>query len=103
MLKCRTAWTAINSLNPDLFCQGVTIPLLEDHGVLTQVAGNKSKVIKLIPPLCFSEQDVDWFCDAFEEVMVRLHKFPGPLWEGLFRIGKNAISVKPQIRQAAAL
>jgi ornithine--oxo-acid transaminase len=39
-LKLRTAWAAAHKLNEDLFCQAVTIPLLADHGVLTQVAGN---------------------------------------------------------------
>ena len=91
-LKLKTAWKAVNSLNADLFCQGVTIPLLQDHKILSQVSGNKSKIIKLIPPLTVNEQDVDWFCAGFEKVMQDLHAFPGPLWEGLFRIGKNAMS-----------
>lgn len=102
-IKLKTAWTTVNGLNADLFCQGITIPLLQDHKVLTQVAGNKSKVIKLIPPLCLNEGDVDWFCTAFEEVMRGLHTFPGPLWEGLFRIGKNALAAKPIGQQAASL
>lgn len=93
-LKLRTAWTAVNKLNADLFCQGITIPLLEDHHILTQVSGNKSKIIKLIPPLCLSEADVDWFCTGFEAVMEKLHAFPGPMWEGLFRIGKNALAMR---------
>lgn len=91
-LKLKTAWKAVNSLNADLFCQGVTIPLLQDHKILSQVSGNKSKVIKLIPPLTINEDDVKWFCAGFENVMQDLHTFPGPLWEGLFRIGKNAMS-----------
>ena len=102
-LKLKTAWTTVNSLNADLFCQGITIPLLQDHQVLSQVAGNKSKVIKLIPPLCLSEADVDWFCKAFEDVMDGLHRFPGPLWEGLFRIGKNALAAKPPASQSSSL
>ncbi len=102
-LKLKTAWTTVNSLNADLFCQGITIPLLQDHQVLSQVAGNKSKVIKLIPPLCLSEADVDWFCKAFEDVMDGLHTFPGPLWEGLFRIGKNALAAKPPASQSSSL
>ena len=76
--------------------------MLQDHRVLTQVAGNKSKVIKLIPPLCFNEADVSWFCESFESVMDSLHAFPGPLWEGLFRIGKNALTAKPPRDRAAS-
>lgn len=102
-LKLKTAWKAVNSLNADLFCQGVTIPLLQDHQILSQVSGNKSKIIKLIPPLTLNEEDVDWFCTGFEKVMRDLHSFPGPLWEGLMRIGKNAMAMSSASNKAASL
>jgi acetylornithine/succinyldiaminopimelate/putrescine aminotransferase len=91
-LKLRTAWNAVNALNEDLFCQAVTIPLLEDHGILTQVAGNRMPTIKLIPPLVITAADVDAFLGAFDTVMTSLHGFPGPAWESLFRIGRNVLS-----------
>ncbi len=91
-LKLKTAWAAVNKLNEDLFCQAVTIPMLEDHGVLTQVAGNRMTTIKLIPPLTITEADVAWFVTAFEQVMDDLHRFPGPAWESLNRIARNAMS-----------
>lgn len=91
-LKLKTAWATVNKINEDLFCQAITIPLLQDHRILTQVAGNKMTTIKLIPPLTFDEGDVDWFVQGFEKVMDDLHKFPGPAWESLTRIAKNAMS-----------
>ena len=91
-LKLKTAWATVNKINEDLFCQAITIPLLQDHKILTQVAGNKMTTIKLIPPLTFDEGDVDWFMTGFEKVMDDLHKFPGPAWESLTRIAKNAMS-----------
>ena len=91
-LKLRAAWAAANKLNEDLFCQAVTIPLLADHGVLTQVAGNHMATIKLIPPLGLTAGDVDWFVDAFEAVMAGLHRFPGPAWDTVARIAKNALA-----------
>jgi len=90
-LKLRTAWATVNRINQDLFCQAVTIPLLADHGILTQVAGNHMTTIKLIPPLVISKPDVDRFVAAFEDVMTGLHRFPGPAWESLSRIAKNAL------------
>ncbi len=95
-LKLKTAWATVNKINEDLFCQAITIPLLQDHKILTQVAGNKMTTIKLIPPLTFDEGDVDWFMDGFEKVMDDLHKFPGPAWESLTRIAKNALSGSPK-------
>ncbi|MGB7205734.1 MAG: aspartate aminotransferase family protein [Anderseniella sp.] len=99
-LKLRTAWATVNSLNEDLFCQAITIPLLQDHAILTQVAGNRMTTIKLIPPLCINEADVDWFVDGFDKVMKDLHKFPGPAWESLTRIAKNAMSRPSQKSRA---
>lgn len=91
-LKLKAAWAAANSLNEDLFCQAITIPLLAEHAILTQVAGNRSSVIKLIPPLVLSAADVDWFVTAFDKVMADLHRFPGPAWESLTRIARHALA-----------
>jgi ornithine--oxo-acid transaminase len=101
-LKLRTAWATVNSLNEDLFCQAITIPLLDDHGILTQVAGNRMTTIKLIPPLMINEQDVDWFVNAFDKVMADLHRFPGPAWESLTRIAKNALGRSDEKIKATA-
>ena len=90
-LSLHTAWSGVHALSKDLFCQAVTIPLLADHCILTQVSGQQTDIIKLIPPLVLTDGDVQWFLTAFEKVMVDLHKFPGPAWEVLFRIGKNAV------------
>lgn len=99
-LKLKTAWSTVNTLSADLFCQAITIPMLQDHGILTQVAGNRMTTIKLIPPLVITEADVDWFVTAFDKVMADLHRFPGPAWESLTRIAKNALA--PGSRRAAA-
>ena len=88
----RAAWDLVHKLNKDLFPQAVTIPLLQDHQILTQVAGHHIDVIKLIPPLVINEDDINYFVTAFTKVMHNLHKFPGPVWEALSRIGKSAIS-----------
>lgn len=90
-LALKSAWKLVHSMDANLFPQAVTMPLLQDHRILTQVAGHHIDVIKLLPPLLLSEQDVDWFLQAFEQVMERLHRFPGPAWEAVSRIGKSAV------------
>ncbi len=100
-LKLKTAWATTNKLNKDLFCQAITIPMLSDHNVLTQVAGNSMTTIKLTPPLVISDADVAWFLDSFRNVMKRLHKFPGPAWEAIYRIAKNAVQSNAPSRPAA--
>jgi len=90
-LGLRGAWHMAHRMDGSLFPQAVTIPLLDDHRVLTQVAGHHLDVIKLIPPLVIEREDCDWFLGAFEDVMVKLHRFPGPVWEALGRIGKHSV------------
>ena len=91
-LTLRAAWSTVHALNADLFCQAVTMPLLQDHGILTQVAGNHMTTIRMLPPLVIDEADVEWFVSGFEKVMIGLHKFPGPAWDSLTRIAKNALA-----------
>lgn len=100
-LKLKTAWATANKLNKDLFCQAITIPMLTDHKVLTQVAGNNMTTIKLTPPLTVSEADVAWFLEGFRDVMKKLHKFPGPAWEAIYRIARNAVQGGAASRPAA--
>lgn len=42
---------------------------LRDRRVLTSVCGAGGNVLKLRPPLVFSDDDVDWFCSAFAEAL----------------------------------
>lgn len=87
----RSAWKMVHAMDANLFAQAIVIPLMEDHRILCQVAGHQQAVVKLIPPLCIVESDVAWFLRAFETVMQGLHKFPGPAWDVLKRLGRNAV------------
>lgn len=90
-LSLRTAWALIHKMDANLFPQAVTMPLLDRHGVLTQVAGHNTDCVKLIPPLVIGVDDVRWFLEAFEQVMVDIHQFPGPVWGVLRDLGKHAL------------
>jgi ornithine--oxo-acid transaminase len=91
-LGLKTAWTLMHQMDKSLFPQAALIPLLDEHHILTQVAGHHIDVIKLLPPLVISEDDVAWFLRAFEGVMAALHKFPGPAWDVVSRIGRMAVT-----------
>lgn len=90
-LSLRTAWTMAHRMDPSLFTQAAVIPLFQDHRMLTQVAGHGIDIIKLIPPLMLEEEDADAFVDAFTQVLAEMHKFPGPIWDVLTRLGRNAL------------
>jgi ornithine--oxo-acid transaminase len=91
-LTLKMAWTTCHTLDKSLFPQAAIIPLMDKHRIITQVAGHDIDVIKLLPPLVINEADARWFLAAFEDVMVQMHKFPGPAWDVLAKIGKNALT-----------
>jgi ornithine--oxo-acid transaminase len=102
-LPLKAAWAMTNKIDENLFAQAIVIPLLEDHHILTQVAGHAVPIIKILPPLNIEDADVDWFLSAFEDVMVKLHKFPGPAWEILMKISNHALSTKQKENRSAAI
>jgi ornithine--oxo-acid transaminase len=87
----RQAWTLMHKINPGLFAQAFTIPLLEKHAVLTQVAGANQDVLKIAPSFVVTPEDIDWFVRALDEVLTSAHKFPGPFWEIATSLAKNAL------------
>lgn len=97
----RTAWSLIHTMDANLFPQAIVLPLMDDHRIITQVAGHHIDVIKLIPPLVIDESDVKWFLSAFEDVMKKLHQFPGPIWEVLKKLGKHALTKRDHAGQPA--
>lgn len=91
-LTLKIAWTTCHTLDKSLFPQAAVIPLLDKHRIITQVAGHNVDVVKLLPPLILTEVDAKYFLNAFEDVMVQMHKFPGPAWDVLTKIGKMAVT-----------
>lgn len=88
----RAAWKMIHAMDANLFAQTAVVPLFEDHAILCQVAGHNQLAMKLTPPLVISEQDVATFLSAFERVLEGMHRFPGPAYDILRRLGKNTLS-----------
>ena len=91
-ISLKIAWTTCHTLDKSLFPQACVIPLLDKHHIITQVAGHNIDVVKLLSPLIITETEVNYFLKAFEDVMVQMHKFPGPAWDVLTGIGKMALT-----------
>lgn len=72
-------WKLLERIQPGLFTQLVVAPLFRDHRILSQVAGHGINVLKAIPPLVVTEEDVDWFVSALEETIARAEKMPRAL------------------------
>jgi ornithine--oxo-acid transaminase len=99
-LGLKAAWTLMHKMDKSLFPQAAIIPLMDKHHIITQVAGHHIDVIKLLPPLVINEEDVRWFLDAFEEVLVQMHKFPGPAWDVVADIGKMVLTNRARLAGA---
>ncbi|HEX8524640.1 MAG TPA: aspartate aminotransferase family protein, partial [Tepidisphaeraceae bacterium] len=78
--KLKMAWDMIHKLNVSVFGQMIILPLLQKHRILAQVAGYHIEVIKFLPTLTVTKEDMDWFLNALDEVLQSTLKFPGSAW-----------------------
>jgi ornithine--oxo-acid transaminase len=90
-LKLKAAWDTLHSLNFGVFSQMITVPLLQEHRILTQVAGHHTDVIKLLPPLNVTRADIDWFLTAIRRVLEEIQHVPGAAWTTMATMARGAI------------
>jgi ornithine--oxo-acid transaminase len=90
-LKLKMAWDMLHKLNFGIFGQMVIIPLLQEHRILTQVAGYHTEVIKFLPPITITKEDLDWFLDAMQSVLAATTRIPGAAWDTVTGLAKRAI------------
>ncbi len=75
----RLSWRMIEKMQPGLFAQLVVGPLFSEHRILSQVAGHRMAVLKVLPPLVLTEQDVEDFADALTATIKRAQRMPSSL------------------------
>lgn len=62
------------SRTPTLVAKAVVGWMLKEHRVLVQSTAKASAVVKVVPPLVLSDDDVDWFAEAFAETLRELSR-----------------------------
>jgi ornithine--oxo-acid transaminase len=72
----RSMWSAAERAQPGLFAQLLTVPLFHRHRVLCQVAGHRMNVVKALPALVTSEEEIRRFAAALEEVVAAAEHLP---------------------------
>ncbi len=70
----RARFRLVELAHKGLFSQLVVGPLLQRHGILTQVAGDAMNVVKLLPPLVAGQEEVDTFVEALDDVLAAAAK-----------------------------
>jgi ornithine--oxo-acid transaminase len=93
-------WKLLERIQPGLFSQLVVVPLFRDHRILSQVAGHGLNVIKALPPLVVTEDDLDWFVSALEETVAKAERMPRALVR--FALGAARAGRGPRRRLARA-
>jgi ornithine--oxo-acid transaminase len=63
------AWRIMERMQTGLFAQLVVVPLFTKHRILSQVAGHDLPVLKGLPPLVVTEQDIDELVAGLDDVI----------------------------------
>lgn len=90
-LRLKAAWDTMHTLNFGVFGQMLIMPLLHKHRILTQVAGYHTEVIKFLPPLIITREDVDYFLSAMQQVLEDVQRIPGNVWSTFTGLAKGAL------------
>jgi ornithine--oxo-acid transaminase len=86
----KARWKLVGAVEKGLFTQVIVMHLMEHHGVLTQVAGHQVDIMKLIPPLTISEEDVHAFVDALDATLAEA-AVSGAMLQMSLSLGKQAL------------
>jgi acetylornithine/succinyldiaminopimelate/putrescine aminotransferase len=79
-VRLRARYSPLTLARKGLFTQMVVCALFEKHRILTQTAGDHMDVLKLLPPLTTSTEDIGQFMDAFYSIMDSVHESSRPIW-----------------------
>ena len=91
----RRLWEAIERRQPGLAAQMVIVPLFHEHRILTQVAGHHMNIVKALPPLVISEDELRRFASALRDVLggVEEHLFRSYASLG-FELGRRTLAAR---------
>jgi ornithine--oxo-acid transaminase len=80
-MRARAGWNMLQKARVGLFAQMVVVALFQRHRILTQVAGDRMEVIRLLPPLMIGDAEVKLFTEALADVLEDAGKGSGLMWD----------------------
>lgn len=78
-LSLRAGFETFTRVHPAMFGQVLVMRLFRDHGILAQICGNDFMVLKLVPPLIVTREQVEEAVKALRQVIELAHH-PGAFW-----------------------
>src|SRR2546423_10666795 len=88
----RRSWRLLERAQPGLFAQLVVVPLFSEHAILAQVAGHRLNVVKALPPLVVTEEDLELFAQALEDVVAKAERMPRALMGFALRAARAGVA-----------
>jgi ornithine--oxo-acid transaminase len=87
----RRSWRLLERAQEGIFAQLVVGPLFHDHRMLTQVAGHRLNVLKILPPLTIAEAELERFAAALDVVVSRAERIPSAAARMALRAGAHLL------------
>src|SRR4029077_19746310 len=75
----KLSWKVIEKMQPGLFAQLVVGPLFSRYRILSQVAGHRIAVVKGLPPLVVTDEDIEYFAASLASAIKRAQRTPTAL------------------------
>jgi ornithine--oxo-acid transaminase len=72
-LRRKISFETIKHIHPAIFGQILVMQLFREKGILTQICGNDFMVLKVVPPLVTTPEQIDYFVKAMTEVADMIH------------------------------
>jgi ornithine--oxo-acid transaminase len=72
----RISWRILERLQAGIFSQLVAVPLFTEHRILIQVSGHRQNVLRGLPPLTLSAEDVEEFAESLEQAVAAASRMP---------------------------
>lgn len=96
------SWVLAERIRPGFFAQTIVLPLFHRHRILTQVAADNVNIIKLLPALTVTEEEIELTVAAFDDVLADAHRRGGLLVETTSAMARGAIRRRGRRRVPAA-
>jgi ornithine--oxo-acid transaminase len=80
-LRQRMSWKLACDTADGFFGQCIVMALMRHHRVISQTAGNDGNVLDCTPALVVTENEINYFVNALDQVLESCKEILGPVWE----------------------
>jgi len=88
----RLSFEAFRAVHSGMFGQMMVMRLFNRHNILSQICGNNFLVLKVAPPLVVSQEQLQCYVDAIEEVVGTIHT-SSKFWSEALQLAQRALAV----------